>query len=149
MNSKWDQRFIELARHVAQWSKDPSTKVGCVLVDKNRIVIGMGYNGFPRGISDDQERYENRPVKYMMVQHAEANALFNTTVSVRGATAYVTHPPCCNCAGALIQSGVTRIVTVTPDEGLAERFKESFEISETMFHEAGLIVHHVKNRHKP
>lgn len=142
--NKWDQRFIALAHHVATWSKDPSTKVGSVLVNSDRIVIGMGYNGFPRGVHDDQDRYDDRSVKYMMVQHAEANALFNSVSDVKGCTAYVTHPPCCNCAGALIQSGVREIVTVAPDEGLAERFKESFEISATMFSEAGVEFRMIK-----
>lgn len=135
MLTTWDKRFLDLAHHVAQWSKDPSTQVGCVIVNPQRIVVGMGYNGFPRGVDDNPVRYANRELKYRMVQHAETNALFNSTVSVRGCTAYVTHPPCCNCAGALIQSGVSRVVTVRPNAALAERFKESFGTSRIMFHE--------------
>lgn len=137
----WSERFLALAHHVASWSKDPSTQVGCVIVNPQRIVVAMGYNGFPRGVSDDPERYENRPLKYQMVQHAEANALFNATSSVAGCTAYVTHPPCCNCAGALIQSGVKQIITVSPNAALAERFKDSFETSKIMFREARVSYH--------
>lgn len=132
------QRFLELALHVAQWSKDPSTKVGCVIVNPNRIVVGMGFNGFPRGVEDTPERYENRPLKYMMVQHAEANAIFNATTSVQGCTAYVTHPPCCNCGGALIQAGIKNIITLKPELGIATRFAESFATSQMMFLEAGV-----------
>ncbi len=138
--TNWDDRFMELARHVAAWSKDPSTKVGCVLVDDRRRVIGMGYNGFPRGVVDDVSRYEDRATKYLMVQHAEANAVLNATVSVRGATAYVTHHPCATCSGLLIQAGVARIVTMTPDGGFAERFADSFRASKAMLDEAGVSV---------
>lgn len=130
------QRFLELALHVAHWSKDPSTKVGCVIVNPNRVVVGMGFNGFPRGVEDTPERYENRPLKYMMVQHAEANAIFNATTSVQGCTAYVTHPPCCNCGGALIQSGIIGVHTFEPEPGIAERFAESFATTEMMFQES-------------
>lgn len=132
----WNERFLTLAHHVASWSKDPSTQVGCVIVNPSRIVVGMGYNGFPRGVADHPERYENRDVKYQMVQHAEANALFNSVGPVTGCTAYVTHPPCCNCAGALIQSGVTEIITIEPNAALAERFRTSFETAKIMFREA-------------
>lgn len=134
-----DNRFLNLALHIAQWSKDPSSKVGCVIVNPNRIVVGMGFNGFPRGVADTVERYENRPLKYMMVQHAEANAIFNSTVhDLTGCTAYVTHPPCCNCGGALIQVGISRIVTFKPEPGIAERFKDSFATSKMMFEECGI-----------
>lgn len=130
------RRFLELAIHVAQWSKDPSTKVGCVIVNPNRVVVGMGFNGFPRGVEDTVERYENRPLKYRMVQHAEANAIFNATTSVQGCTAYVTHPPCCNCGGALIQAGVSGVHTFEAEPGIAERFAESFATTEMMFQES-------------
>lgn len=132
------QRFLELALHVAQWSKDPSTKVGCVIVNPNRIVVGMGFNGFPRGVEDTVERYENRPLKYMMVQHAEANAIFNASAPVQDCTAYVTHPPCCNCGGALIQAGISGVHTFEPEPGIAERFKESFATTEMMFQESNV-----------
>lgn len=137
---KWDKRFLDLAAHVAAWSKDPSTQVGCVLVDDRRRVIGMGYNGFPRGVDDSEERYADRPTKYLMVQHAEANAVLNATHEVRGATAYITHHPCATCAGLLIQAGVARIVTVAPSGGIAERFAESFNAAATMLVEASVEV---------
>lgn len=138
LTSKWDGRFISLAFHVAAWSKDPSTKVGCVLVNPKRQVIGMGYNGFPRGVLDGRDRYENRERKYLMVQHAEANAVLNAVQSLDGCAAYVTHHPCANCAGLLIQAGVEQVITVRPEAGLAERFKDSFSISKAMLDEAGV-----------
>lgn len=137
---KWHSRFMDLAHHIAQWSKDPSTKVGCVLVDHKRRVVGMGYNGFPRDVADHSARYEERALKYLMVQHAEANAILNAVGTTEGATAYVTHHPCSTCAGLLIQSGVRSIITHQPAGGIAERFKDSFEASRVMFTEAGVSL---------
>ena len=134
----WDNRFLNLAKTISDWSKDPSTKVGCVIVDTKRQVVGLGYNGFPRGVKDHQHRLDDRPTKYLMVQHAEANAVLNATASVDGCTAYVTHMPCASCAGILIQSGVKRICTTRPTDGIAERFAESFAITEIMLGETGI-----------
>src|SRR5450759_3287372 len=83
VSDKWDRRFIELARFVADWSKDPSTKVGAVIVRPDRTVAALGYNGFPRGVLDHSERYDHRPTKYEMVVHAELNSILNTRESPR------------------------------------------------------------------
>jgi dCMP deaminase len=72
---KWDRRFLDLAKQVSTWSKDPSTQVGAILVNDLKQVVGMGYNGFPRGVHDWQERYDDREIKYPMVVHAEVNAI--------------------------------------------------------------------------
>lgn len=136
----WDARFSELATMIASWSKDPSTKVGCVVVDQQRRIIATGYNGFPRGVSDDIDRLEDRATKYLMVQHAEANALLNSTADTLNATAYVTHHPCANCTGALIQAGIKRIVTFEPSAALVERFSDSFAVSKIMLAEAGVAI---------
>lgn len=108
---KWDNRFLELAEFIAQWSKDPSTKVGAVIVDHDRIIIGTGYNGFPRGVVDDPDTYENRPAKYKQIVHAEANAIINSTLKVRGFTLYTTKFPCSECTKLIIQSGIARVIT--------------------------------------
>lgn len=134
--NSWDHRFLQLALHVAQWSKDPSTRVGAVIANNLRQVIGMGYNGFPRGVSDAPARLSDRPTKYAMVLHAEANAILNATQPVRGATIYVTHHPCSNCAALIIQSGLSNVVVAHHDEALAERFAASFGFAQTMFSEA-------------
>lgn len=140
MTTKWDRRFLELAGSIAAWSKDPSTQVGCVLVDDQRRVVGMGYNGFPRGVADHEGRYDNRDIKYLMVQHAEANAILNAVGNVAGTTAYVTHHPCASCAGLLIQAGVHRIVTNRPSGGIAERFADSFNAARIMLEEAEVAL---------
>ncbi|MDW4550851.1 deaminase [Defluviimonas sp. D31] len=138
MSAAWDARFLGLADHVASWSKDPSTQVGCVLVDARRRVIGTGYNGFPRGVADAPDRLATRAVKYLMIQHAEANAVLQSVADPSGATAYVTHHPCAGCAGILIQAGLARIVTRAPDPGLASRFADSFAAARLMLAEAGI-----------
>lgn len=132
----WDKRFLDLAQQVASWSKDPSTKVGCVLVNNKKIVIGMGYNGFPRGVDDTQERWTDKETKYKFVVHAEANAILNSTKDVEGCAAFSTLMPCEGCTKLLIQSGIS--VLVTNLEGIKERggFKASFK----MLEEAGIPV---------
>jgi dCMP deaminase len=138
--SNWDERFSDVASLVSTWSKDPSTKVGCVIVDEKRHIIATGYNGFPRGVKDSADRLSDRPTKYLMIQHAETNAILNASADTGGATAYVTHFPCANCTGALIQAGIKRIVTFEPDAGLSARFADSFAASRSMLFEAGVIV---------
>ncbi len=134
---KWDKRFIGLALHVAEWSKDPSTRVGAVLVDSKQRVISMGYNGPPRGVSD---HYATRDDKLFKTIHAEENAVLFAKQDLTGATAYVTHPPCANCAAKMIQSGVTKVVFPAPSEDFLSRWKGSYCAALGMFNEAGVIV---------
>ncbi|MBT3419891.1 MAG: dCMP deaminase family protein [Euryarchaeota archaeon] len=142
MSEKWDTRFVELAMHIANWSKDPSTKVGCVVVGEDREIRSTGFNGFPRGIKDDEERLLDREQKYPLICHAEENAIMHAArigVSLKGSTAYVTWPPCSRCARSLIQSGIKEIIYPTPGE-IPERWIEDFNISNGMIKEAGVIV---------
>lgn len=134
-DTEWDIRFLKLAIEVASWSKDPSTKVGSVIVNERRQILSLGYNGFPRGVIDDG-RLEDRLTKYAMVVHAEANAIVNSTGSLQGSTAY-TWPlmPCSTCAGLLIQAGVKRIVSIVNDN---PRWIDSFNITRNMLKEADI-----------
>lgn len=138
VNSKWDNRMMDLAEHVAGWSKDPSTKVGCVIMREDRTVASMGYNGFPRGVMDQIDRYANREVKYTMVVHAEANAIVSAAGPVKGMTAYCTLYPCCECAKLLIQAGIKEVVVKSLEK--TERFYDSMVTSERMFREAGVTL---------
>src|SRR5260370_144484 len=104
MNNDWKLHFLELAIMISTRSKDPSAKVGAIIVDAERRIVGSGYNGFPRHVSDDPERYTNRETKLRMVVHAEVNAILNSTKSVRGCTLISTRAPCCACSGVIIQS---------------------------------------------
>jgi len=143
---KWDRRFLSLAKEVSTWSKDPSTQVGAVLVNKDKIVVGMGYNGFARGVDDSEERYNNRELKYKYVCHAEVNAIINAGHAAKGCTLYVypafVMPPICNdCCKYAIQAGVKEIVGHKADENseVAQRWKESILISRNMCLEAGIF----------
>lgn len=111
--STWDDRFMGLAKEVSSWSKDPSSKVGAVIVGPDHEVRATGYNGFPRGVEANPERWE-RPAKYIYVVHAEANAIANAAMSgtsSNGCTIYISGLlPCSACAGAIIQSGITKVV---------------------------------------
>ena len=146
MTSKWDIRFIGLAQHISTWSKDPSTKVGCVVVGEDREIRSTGFNGFPRGIDDDEERLMDREKKYPLICHAEENAIMHAArigVSLKDSTAYVTWPPCSRCARSLIQAGIREIVY--PETGkIPDRWIEDFTISDNMLNEAGVAVRSIK-----
>ena len=142
---KWDYRFIELARHISQWSKDPSTKVGCVVVGEGREIRSTGFNGFPRGIEDDTERLSDRSKKYSLICHAEENAIMHAArvgVSLKGCTAFVTWSPCSRCTRSMIQAGITKIV-FPQGTSIPDRWREDFEIAMSMMGEAGVEVHQV------
>ncbi len=118
MHITWDEYFMGVALLSAKRSKDPSTQVGACLVNQDKRIIGIGYNGFPRGCSDDifpwgkgNENELNN--KYPYVVHAEANAILNSSGSLKGSTVYVTLFPCNECAKLLIQSGIKHIVYMT------------------------------------
>lgn len=141
-SDKWDRRFIELARHLAQWSKDPSTKVGCVVVGPDREIRSTGFNGFPRGIDDSDDRLENRELKYPLICHAEENAIMHAArigVALKGCSAYVTWPPCTRCARSLIQAGVRTVLYPEALE-IPERWRTDFEMSTQMFRESGVEI---------
>ena len=139
--SHWDIRFMRIAQEVQSWSKDPSTKCGCVLVHDRRI-ISTGYNGLPASLSDSLDRYQNREFKLATIIHAEKNAIFNAAkngASTEGATAYVTWPPCSQCASALIQAGVSKVVCPDPKTG-PERWVSNFLLANDLLYEAGVKV---------
>lgn len=110
----WDEYFMGLAHLSALRSKDPNTQVGACIVSPDKKVVGIGYNGFPRGCSDDEFPWEREggvlDSKYAFVVHAELNAILNSNQDLRGCTVYVSLFPCNECAKAIIQSGITRVV---------------------------------------
>ena len=145
MGDKWDERFLELASHISLWSKDPSTKVGCVVVGDDREIRSTGFNGFPRGIKDDETRLSDRSQKYPLICHAEENAIMHAArvgVSLKGTTAYVTWPPCSRCTRSLIQAGINEVVFPKVLE-IPERWKEDFSIAMSMMSEANITVRQV------
>lgn len=144
--ANWEKRYLDIAKDVASWSKDPSKKIGAVIVGNKGQIISQGYNGFPRGIEDYKSRYENRETKYKYVVHAESNAIYNAIhngANTDGATIYVTGLPVCHeCAKAIIQVGIRRVIMDTrPDE---TTWKESGNLSLDMFNEVGIEYKFVK-----
>lgn len=113
--SRWDDRFIGLAEHIAGWSKDPSTKVGSVIVRPDKTIASVGFNGFPRGVRDD-ERLTDRDEKYPIIVHAEANAIVHAREPLHGHSIYVwPMPPCAPCAALIIQAGIKNVYAPLPD----------------------------------
>jgi dCMP deaminase len=139
---KWDRRFMDVAKLVSTWSKDPSSQIGAVLV-KDRRILASGYNGFPRGIEDD-ERLDVREKKYPLVVHAEMNVLMNALeagISARGATLYVYGLPICKeCAKNILNSGIVRVVIGDPSECPRDDWSARWVFeSEPIFREASHI----------
>jgi dCMP deaminase len=142
-SNKWDKRFMEMAEVISSWSKDPSSKIGAVIVNSERRILATGYNGFPRGINDTEKRLNDRDEKYPRIIHAEMNALMNALyngVSVKDATLYVHGLPVCPaCAKCIIQAGIKRVVT--NDKTNKGCWEEVFNAqSFPMFQEAGVEV---------
>ena len=140
--NKWDSQYIDLAKCIAKWSKDPSRKIGAVAVGSKGQVLSQGYNGFPRGISDDDNMYQNKVTKYQRVVHAEMNCIYNATyngTSLDGATLYIHGLPVCSeCAKGIIQVGIKRVVTKEIDDSMPERWVESTQLTKQMFEESGV-----------
>jgi len=125
--NKWDVRFLQMATFVSTWSKDPSTQGGAVIADKDNRMVGLGYNGFPRGVADDH-RLQSREQKYKLVIHAEENAILNSTATTHGCTIFLTHPPCLHCSGMLKQAGISKVVFEEPTGA----FKSRWNLDETL-----------------
>jgi dCMP deaminase len=134
----WDQYFLGLAKSVSAASKDPSTKVGAVITRPDRTVASLGYNGFPRGIADTDERLNTREIKYGLVVHGEINAILTAREPLHGYTLY-TWPflTCKNCALLVVQSGIARVVAPELPEDLKERWKDSLADAQAVYTEAG------------
>lgn len=134
---KWHKRFMELSNLISTWSKDPSTQVGSVIVDADRRIVGTGYNGFPRGVLDNPERYEEKSIKYKMVVHAEANAIMNAVKSVRDCMLFATKSPCSECVKLIIQMGIWKVVSPRP--AIDGVWAEDSMYAMQMMKEAGVI----------
>lgn len=155
----WTQYFIGMAEHVAKKSKDRSTKVGVVVVGPDHEIRSTGFNGFPRGCLEEvelgtlfpeaNEKIEarhQRPLKYAWTEHAERNAIYHAArigVSLKGCTMYFNYEPipCTDCARAIIQAGITRLVGYNrPFPGKGSHWEEDGKISREMLQEAGVKI---------
>lgn len=137
---KWIKRFIKMAALVADWSKSPGTKVGSVIVRPDKTVCSVGFNGFPRGIKDDKERYINQTFKHSCIIHAEVNAILSAKEPIKGYS-IVTFPvmPCDRCAVMLIQAGIVRVVAPAT-KGTTTMGDEPYARARFYFKEAGVKV---------
>jgi dCMP deaminase len=144
--SNWDYRFLDLATLVSSWSKDPSTKTGAVIVGPDKGVISVGFNGFPSGMPDGQELYENREEKYSRVVHCEVNALlFAHRAIPAGSTLYtVPFMSCDRCVVQMLQAGIKRFVAPLATADKLERWGDAFNKTRKYILECGGELAEVK-----
>jgi len=138
-------KFVPIAEAVSTLSKDPSTKVGAVIIDDDSNILSTGFNGFPRGVNDNEIRYKNRDVKLKYVAHAEANAIAQAArvgAKLLGSSLIVTALyPCSNCTKLIIQAGIKKIYVPTMNPWSTNiHWHEERVISKEMFNEAGIEI---------
>jgi dCMP deaminase len=136
----WDEKFLGLCEYIAKWSKDPSTKVGAVIVRPDRTIVSTGYNGFPRGIADKPELLTSREEKYKRVIHAEVNAILTAREPLTGCTLYCSLMTCERCAVIVIQAGIKRVVAQKMSIEQEERWGEALKLAHQLYAEAGVQV---------
>jgi dCMP deaminase len=136
----WDEKFLGLCEYIAKWSKDPSTKVGAVIVRPDRTIVSTGYNGFPRGIADKPELLASREEKYKRVIHAEVNAILTAREPLTGCTLYCSLMTCERCAVIVIQAGIKRVVAQKMSIEQEERWGEALKLAHQLYAEAGVQV---------
>jgi dCMP deaminase len=143
---------MRVAREISTWSRDPSTKIGAVIVNDERRILATGYNGFPRGIEDTEERLNDREQKYPLIVHGEMNALLGALysgVSVKDATLYVWGlPVCAECTKNVIQSGIKRVVITYPEHAPEKWQTQWNNMSKPMYEEAGVSITYINELHK-
>jgi len=136
--NKWDKRFFSMAQDVQEWSKDPRRRVGALLVSPDRRSVSWGYNGLPSKLDDTMLEHLSREDKNRIIIHAEQNAIDNCPSKVRGWTMYVTLFPCAQCAGALIQNGIKRVVTPPIDRN--SNWVQEMDMALVMLETVGIEV---------
>jgi dCMP deaminase len=144
----WDAYYLGICRYVAARSKDPNTQIGCVIVGPAHEIRSTGYNSFPRGIRDTVPERLERPVKYLWMEHAERNAIYNAAragTSTEGCTIYVEIMPCMDCARAIVQAGITEVVISQNRmrQYSSDYYDEHFKNVEILFAEAGVRIRQV------
>lgn len=150
MSERWDRHFLQLALDNARMSKDPSMRVGAIIVGPDREIRSTGFNGFPRGIADIPERLHDREMKLKIVVHGEMNAILNAArigVSVRGCRLYLAAtddsgliwggPPCSRCTVEIIQAGLAEIVSFPPKQ-IPSRWHDDLTFARTLIDESGI-----------
>ena len=135
-------KYLELAYAAAKFSKDASTRVGAIIVGATGEVRSLGYNGAPRGCAaDEDQRGLERPEKYYWFSHAELNAVTNAArvgTPLDGATLVVTHPPCMDCARAIVQAGIKQVFVPEWSAEFHSRWHEHIIRTRQLFDECGV-----------
>ena len=155
MTTRWDNHFLRLCQDHARMSKDPQTKVGAVIVGPDREIRSAGFNGFPRGIWDSEERLNDRDTKLRLVVHAEMNAVLlaaRVGIPLKGCTMYLAAtdvsgdvwggPPCVRCTVEVIQAGITQIVSY-PKRAVPSKWHDDLALAESLLTEAGIAYREV------
>jgi dCMP deaminase len=140
--SHWDTRFLELAEHIASWSKDPSTKVGAVITDRRNRVISVGFNGFASGVKDTDERLNDRTLKYPLTIHAEKNAILFASRDLWDCRLYCTFMPCTPCADVIIQAGIKEVIAYGSTN---DRWDESQKLAIEVLAESHVEIYRINN----
>lgn len=142
MDEQKARKYMSVAHAISDLSKDTSTKVGALVLGPAYEVLSLGYNGAPRGCSADEDiRGQQRPEKYYWFSHAELNAITNAArigTPLGGGVLVVTHPPCMDCARAIVQAGIKKVVVARPTQDFVERWREHMSRSQRLFDECGV-----------
>lgn len=140
----WTEYFYNIAQQVKEKSKDNNTKIGAVIVGKDKEIVSTGYNSFPRGIEDEKTKRQSKPEKYFWFEHAERNAIYNAArigVSTKGCTMYLTCGiPCADCARGIINAGISKIFIMRDAGAQSKKWEDSAARSNEMFSEAGVKI---------
>lgn len=139
----WNKRFIEMAELVATWSKDPSHKIGAVIVDKDNRIVSTGFNGFAKGICDSAERLLKKDIKRTLMLHAEENAILHARRDLTNCKIYIVGYCCCtHCASMIIQSGIKEVYykNTKEDKEVSEYWKENLQLAEALLKEVNIKV---------
>ena len=144
----WDEYYLDICKVVAARSKDPNTQIGCVIAGPAHEIRSTGYNSLPRGIRDDVPERLERPTKYLWMEHAERNAIYNAArcgTPLEGCTLYVEIMPCMDCAGRIVQAGIREVIVsgARMSQYSSEYYDEHFRNVEVLFQEAGVNVRRV------
>ena len=141
ISNSWKLKYLNLAKQISAWSKDPSTKVGCVAIGNHGQVLSQGYNGFPRGILDSEDKLNNKNIKYEYMVHAEMNCIYHA--SINGVSLLNSHffvyglTICHECAKGIIQVGVNKVY-MKKYKSIPDQWKKSYALTKKLFNEAGV-----------
>lgn len=140
---QWLEHFMTIAKTVSTMSKDPSRKIGAVIVDKNKRIISTGFNGFAKGIVDSEERLQDKEMKRILMLHAEENAILHAKQDLTDCSIFVYgYPPCVHCMSLIIQSGIKLVYYRNSSDlnAVSQFWKDNLELSLKLAEEASVAV---------